>query len=83
MITRDSFILVLTILASVLTVILAQFNLLPASWQPYQGLVTVISSVIGTIAAVLSRSPLAGEKTPMRDSTTAMGGMFKVTDKKE
>lgn len=83
MISRDSWILVLTILAGVLGVILAQVDLLPASWQQYKGLITILLSVVTTIAAILRQSPLAASTTPTRDATTALGGMFRVYDKKE
>lgn len=81
MLTRDSWILTLTILGAVLGVILAQFDLLPATWQPYKGALTILSSVVGVIAGILRTSPLAGHSTAVANTRLALGGLVKMTDK--
>lgn len=81
MLTRDSWILTLTIIGAVLGVVLTQFDVLPANWQPYKGLVTIVASVVGVIAGILRTSPLAGENTPHADSYPALGGLLKLHDK--
>jgi hypothetical protein len=79
--TRDSWILTLTILGAVLGVILAQFDVLPASWQPYKGALTILSSVVGVIAGILRTSPLAGVRTPTAETKPGLMGLVKLSDK--
>jgi len=81
MITRDSWILMLTIIGAVLGVIVAQVDLLPLSWQAYKGVLTIILSAIGVIAGILRSSPLAGINTPQKESYAALGGLVRVSDK--
>ena len=79
MLNRDSWILTLTIIGSVLGVILAQFDVLPAGWQQYQGALTILSSIIGVVAGILRTSPLAGNNTPPKMQATALGGLVSIT----
>jgi len=81
MLTRDSWILTLTIIGAVLGVVVAQFDVLPAGWQGYKGLVTVLASVVGVVAGILRSSPLAGAKTPLADTRIGWAGLVKLTDK--
>ena len=79
MLTRDSWVLTLTILAAVCGVVLAQFDVLPSGWQPYRGALTIFSSIVGVIASILRSSPLAATTTPPTDSRLALGGLVTLT----
>jgi len=81
MLTRDSWVLTLTILAAVCGVVLAQFDVLPSGWQQYRGALTIFSSIVGVIASILRSSPLASTTTSGKDSRLVLGGLLKLTDK--
>ena len=81
MLNRDSWVLTLTILGAVFGVILAQFDVLPTSWQAYRGALTILSSIVGVIAGILRSSPLAGNNTPTANTKLGLGGFVKLTDK--
>ena len=78
MITRDSWILVLVIVGSVAGYFATLPNPLLWEWAQWMNFVVFVS---GLIAAKLSTSQLAGEKTPIADSRLALGGILKLTDK--
>jgi len=78
MITRDSWILVLVIVGSIAGYFATLPNPLLWEWAQWMNFVVFVS---GLIAAKLSTSQLAGEKTPIADSRLALGGILKLTDK--
>lgn len=78
MITRDSWILVLVIVGSVAGYFATLPNPLLWEWAQWMNFVVFVS---GLIAAKLSTSQLAGDKTPIADSRLALGGILKLTDK--
>ena len=78
MITRDSWILVLVIVGSIAGYFATLPNPLLWEWAQWMNFVVFVS---GLVAAKLSTSQLAGEKTPIADSRLALGGILKLTDK--
>lgn len=78
MITRDSWVLVLVIVGSIAGYFATLPNPLTWEWAQWMNCVVFVS---GLIAAKLSTSQLAGEKTPIADSRLALGGILKLTDK--
>ena len=78
MITRDSWILVLLLVGSIAGYFATLPNPLTWAWAQWMNCLVVVT---GLIAAKLSTSTLAGEKTPLADSRLALGGILKVTDK--
>lgn len=78
MITRDSWILVLVIVGSVAGYFATLPNPLMWEWAQWMNFVVFVS---GLIAAKLSTSQLAGDRTPTADSRLALGGILKLTDK--
>jgi hypothetical protein len=78
MITRDSWVLILLIVGSIAGYFVTLPNPLTWNWAQWMNFVVVAS---GLIAAKLSTSKLAGEKTPLAESRLALGGILKLTDK--
>lgn len=80
MLTRDSAAWWLVIMGS----IAGYFATLPPpdpwTWAQYMNILVV---VLGMISAQLSSSKLAGSNTPPKDTTTVLGGLFKVYTPKE
>ncbi len=81
MITRDSLVLILGILASFLGYLVTAQT---PFWQwTYMQWLQGLMFLVGVVLAWLRSSPLAGGATPIADSVTALGGLVKVYDKKD
>ncbi len=81
MITRDSLILIIGIVASIFGYLVTA-EVPPTAWSYMQWL-QFGTYLTGIVLAWLRSSPLAGTSTPLRDSTTTLFGTLKVYDKKE
>lgn len=77
MITRDSWVWLLGLLAATVGYLITAQKP-PTDWG-YMEWLQVVSFVLAYVVGRLSTSPLAGDTTTAAKSTTALGGLFKMT----
>lgn len=81
MVTRDSLVLLLGILGSLVAYLVTAATP-PTAWS-YAEWLQFTAVLIGIVLAWLRSSPLASSTTPLKDSVDALGGLVKVYDRKD
>lgn len=79
MLTRDSWVWILAFIGLLLShLITAQAP--PTEWT-YSQWLQFLSTFLAGVVGWLSSSPLAGARTPLKDTYTALGGLVRMKDK--
>lgn len=79
MLTRDSWIWIITFAALLLSHLITAGKP-PTDWT-YNEWLQFLSTFLAGVVGWLSSSPLAGAKTPLAETKPALGGLLKLSDK--